>query len=55
MKFAMLSLSASALWIGLSLGPPTSAHHPGQAPMIEGRNRPILLQRMVVTATPLPD
>lgn len=55
MKLAILSLSASTLLVCLGLGSLTSAQHPQQAPMIEGKEKPILLERMVVTATPLPD
>jgi hypothetical protein len=55
MKTIALSLASSALVLGLSLTPLLAAPAAQGAAVIEGKNRPILLQRMVVTATPLPD
>jgi hypothetical protein len=55
MKTITLSLASSALVLGLSLTPLLAAPAAQGAPVIEGKDRPILLQRMVVTATPLPD
>ena len=53
MKTVLASAVASALLFSVSLAsfaaPPATP-----ASVIEGKDRPILLKRMVVTATPLP-
>ncbi|MES2173599.1 MAG: hypothetical protein V4523_06570 [Pseudomonadota bacterium] len=54
MKSIILSLSASLLALGVTIAPFALVRPDSPAPMIEGKDRPILLQRMVVTATPLP-
>lgn len=54
-KTAILGLSACALLFGLGVGPWGGVPGPQPAPVLEGKDRPILLQRMVVTATPLSD
>ncbi len=54
MKPIILSLSASLLALGVTIAPFALARPDGTAPLVEGKDRPILLQRMVVTATPLP-
>jgi hypothetical protein len=54
-KTAALSIVSSALILGASLSAMAAAPVPPSAPIIMGKDRPILLQRMVVTATPLPD
>jgi hypothetical protein len=54
MKTIAMSIASSALVLGLSLSALTAASAERPAPLIEGKDRPILLQRMVVTATPLP-
>lgn len=52
MKTLFASTAASALLLGLSLA--TLAAQPaGPAPLVEGKSQPILLKRMIVTATPL--
>ncbi|MGC4253024.1 MAG: hypothetical protein QM605_16560 [Sphingobium sp.] len=55
MKTIAASLSASALILSLSLatfaGAQQQDHRP---PIVEGKERPLLLARMVVEATPLP-
>lgn len=57
MKIIALSIASSVLVLGASLSAlaaaPATAAQP--APIIAGKDRPILLARMVVTATPLPD
>lgn len=56
MKTAMISLTASALVLGLGLATFADGRDAGPAPVVlQGKDRPILLARMVVTATPLPD
>ncbi|WP_311267275.1 hypothetical protein [Sphingobium sp. WCS2017Hpa-17] len=55
MKTIALSLASSALVLGLSLSAMAAAPANGAAPVVEGKDRPILLARMVVTATPLPN
>ncbi|BBF71082.1 MULTISPECIES: hypothetical protein [Sphingomonadaceae] len=54
MKPIILSLSASLLALGVTIAPFALAQPDSAAPLVEGKDRPILLQRMVVTATPLP-
>ncbi|MEC3910764.1 hypothetical protein U5A82_09835 [Sphingobium sp. CR2-8] len=54
MKTIALSIASSALVLGLSLTPLFAAPATQAAPVVEGKDRPILLQRMVVTATLLP-
>jgi len=54
MKTIALSIASSALVLGLSLSPLVAASAPHPAPVLAGKDRPILLQRMVITATPLP-
>lgn len=54
-RTAALSLASSALILGASLSAMAAAPAPPSAPIIMGKDRPILLQRMVVMATPLPD
>ncbi len=53
MKTIAISLSASALILGLSLAAFAGAQQPHRALVVEGKDRPILLGRMVVEATPL--
>lgn len=53
MKTIALSLARSALVLGLSLSAMAAAPTNGTAPVVEGKDRPILLARMTVTATPL--
>ena len=55
MKTIALSLASSALVLGLSLSAMAAAPTGGTAPLIEGKDRPILLARMAVTAPPLPN
>lgn len=55
MKTIALSLASSALVLGLGLSAMAAAPAGGTAPLIEGKAKPILLARMVVTATPLPN
>lgn len=55
MKTIALSLVSSALVLGASLSALAATPAAKPAPMIEGKDRPILLQRMVVIATPLPN
>ncbi|WP_022682835.1 hypothetical protein [Sphingobium bisphenolivorans] len=50
MKAIALSLTGSLLLLGIILTPFTLT----QAPILEGKDHPILLKRMVVTATALP-
>ena len=52
MKIIALSLTAAALTLGAGIGSLVAAQ---PAPLLEGKDHPILLQRMVVTATPLPN
>lgn len=52
MKTTALSLTAAVLMLGVSLTPFATAR---PAPVLEGKDHPILLQRMVVTATLLPN
>ncbi|HKY82314.1 MAG TPA: hypothetical protein VJM09_12685 [Sphingobium sp.] len=52
MKTSIASAAASALILGLSLA--SFAAQPPPAKLVEGKDRPILLKRMVVIATPLP-
>ncbi|WHO37690.1 hypothetical protein PMI04_014080 [Sphingobium sp. AP49] len=54
MKTIVLSLASSALLLGLSLTPFAEAQAPQTAPLLAGKDHPILLARMTVTATPLP-
>lgn len=54
-KAAALSIVSSALILGASLSAMAAAPAPPSAPIIMGKDHPILLQRMVVTATPLPN
>ncbi|MEC3949960.1 hypothetical protein [Sphingobium sp. HWE2-09] len=54
MKTIALSIASSALLLSLSLSPLVAASAPQPVPVLTGKDRPILLQRMVVTATPLP-
>lgn len=54
-KAAALSIVSSALILGASLSAMAAAPAASSAPVIRGKDRPILLQRMVVTATPLPN
>ena len=49
----ILSLSASLLTLGVTLAPFALAGPNAPAPIMEGKDHPILLQRMVVSATPL--
>ncbi|HEX7741627.1 MAG TPA: hypothetical protein VF489_09845 [Sphingobium sp.] len=52
MKTIIASAAASALLFGLSLA--SFAPRPvTPSPVLEGKGQPILLKRMVVTATPL--
>jgi len=55
MKTIALSLASSALVLGLGLSAMAAAPANGGAPVIQGKDRPILLARMVVSATPLPN
>ena len=55
MKTAALSIASSALVLGASLSALAAAPAPQPAPIVEGKGKPILLARMVVSATPLPD
>jgi hypothetical protein len=55
MKTIALSIASSALILGASISAMTAAPGRQPAPIVEGKDRPILLQRMVVTATPLPN
>lgn len=50
MKTILASTAASALLLSLAA---LAAQTAPSAPLIEGKGRPILLKRMVVTATPL--
>lgn len=54
MKTTALSLTAAALLLGISLAPFAVARPEAPAPLLEGKGHPILLKRMVVTATLLP-
>lgn len=54
MKTIAMSLASSALVLGLGLMA-FAAPAAQPAPIVEGKDRPILLQRMVVTATVLPN
>lgn len=54
MKTIALSLIAAALLLGTSLTPFARARPDAPAPLMEGKDHPILLKRMMVTATPLP-
>ena len=53
MKPIALSLASSALVLGASLSALAAAPVQHPAPIVEGKDKPILLARMVVTATPL--
>lgn len=55
MKTIALSLASSALVLSLSLSALAAAPTGRAAPVVGGKGRPILLARMVVTATPLPN
>ncbi|MBH1992081.1 MAG: hypothetical protein I8H86_04270 [Sphingomonadaceae bacterium] len=56
MQRIVLSLTASLLALGVTLAPFALARPDATAaPLIEGKAQPILLARMVVTATPLPE
>ncbi|SEQ84467.1 hypothetical protein [Sphingobium sp. YR768] len=55
MKTIALSIASSALVLSLGLTALAAAPLAQQAPIVEGKGKPILLQRMVVTATPLPN
>jgi hypothetical protein len=55
MKTVALSLVSSALVLGLSLSAMAAAPANSATPVVEGKDRPILLARMVVSATPLPN
>lgn len=52
MKTVIASTAASALLFGLSLAA-FAAPSAGPAKLLEGKGHPILLKRVVVTATPL--
>ncbi|ATP20188.1 MULTISPECIES: hypothetical protein [Sphingobium] len=54
MKMIAASLISSALLLGVSLTPFADAQAPQTAQLLEGKDHPILLARMTVTATPLP-
>lgn len=54
-KIAILSLSASALLFSASLASVSGPDARKEAPVIGDKDHPILLKRMVVTATPLPE
>lgn len=54
MKTIALSSAATILLVTASLAPFASARPKSPAPLLMGKDRPILLKRMVVTATPLP-
>lgn len=54
MKDILLSITASLLVLGITLTPFALAQPVQAAPLIEGKESPILLQRMTVTATALP-
>jgi hypothetical protein len=54
MKNLSLALAGSALIMGLGLSGLALAE-PGKPVVVEGRDAPILLARVVVTATPLDD
>jgi hypothetical protein len=54
MKDIVLSITASLLVLGITLTPFAVAQPVQAAPLIEGKDHPILLQRMTVTATALP-
>lgn len=55
MKTIALSLASSALILGASLSALAAAPTTTPAPIMEGKDQPILLKRMVVVATPLPN
>ena len=57
MKSILLSMAASLFVLTLGLAPfaTVDAHAPDQAQIVEGQHNPILLARMTVTATPLPE
>ena len=59
MQRIVLSLTASLLALGVTIAPfalaRPAASAPVPTPVIEGKDHPILLGRMVVTATPLPE
>ena len=57
MKPLLLGIAASlcALTLGLAPFATVDALPPAQAQIVEGRHHPILLARMTVTATPLPE
>lgn len=54
MQPIILSLASSALVLGLCLAPFAGAQPPRTPVALVGKDQPILLKRMVVTATPLP-
>ena len=47
----MKTVIAAALLLGTGI---FAVQHPQDVPVLEGKDHPILLKRMVVTATPLP-
>lgn len=55
MKTIALSIASSAPVLGASLSALAAAPVRHPAPIVAGEAQPILLTRMVVTATPLPD
>ncbi|HUD91273.1 hypothetical protein [Sphingobium sp.] len=55
MKTIALSIASSALAPGVSLSALAGAPAATPIPIIEGKDRPILPQRMVVSATSLPN
>ncbi|WP_242124691.1 hypothetical protein [Sphingobium sp. Sx8-8] len=54
MKIIAISLTATALLLAASLTSFALARPDKAGPVLEGKDHPILLQRMVVTATLLP-
>ncbi|WP_176590785.1 hypothetical protein [Sphingobium sp. EM0848] len=54
MKTIALSLTATALLMGASIAAFATAKSDAPAPLLEGKDRPILLKRIIVTATLLP-
>jgi hypothetical protein len=55
MKTITLSLASSALVLGLSLSALAAAPAAPSSPILEGKEKPILLARVVVVETPLPN
>ncbi len=57
MKSILLSMAASLFVLTLGLAPfaTVDAQPTAQAQIVEGQHHPILLARMTVTATPLPE